>query len=232
MGYTGNDGKIYPTVMKYVPNYEIYAEILALPLAETKFRDGSLIPFAGINNINFSNSEWEGLGDFFEVGIDLSGGSATTGENRAQIFTLNEGDKLKCVQFAFSNFDAHYDLRIDVYSLSGGLPDEKLFESTTIFYRNEISDPYSYSKHFMFPDNTLEAGQYCFIIVPINIDDLDNNYEFTFSEVGTYTNGIALTNNGGGWAPLEGGLQGSRALIHRINAVPGLCAYNDDWNNV
>ncbi len=53
--YTGNDGKIYPCTKI---GTQVYT---AANLAETKFRNGDIIPFAGANGINFTNAEWAAL---------------------------------------------------------------------------------------------------------------------------------------------------------------------------
>lgn len=51
----GNDGKVYDTI-------KIGALVfISNDLAETKFRNGDLIPFAGANGINFTNAEWAAL---------------------------------------------------------------------------------------------------------------------------------------------------------------------------
>lgn len=53
--YVGNDGKIYRTV-------KIGTQVwIADNLAETMFRTGATIPFAGANGINFTNAEWAAL---------------------------------------------------------------------------------------------------------------------------------------------------------------------------
>lgn len=53
--YVGNDGKIYRTV-------KIGTQVwIADNIAETKFRNGDTIPFAGGNGINFTNAEWAAL---------------------------------------------------------------------------------------------------------------------------------------------------------------------------
>jgi uncharacterized protein (TIGR02145 family) len=53
--YVGNDGKIYRTT-------KIGTQVwLADNLAETKFRNGDAIPFAGANGINYSDTEWAAL---------------------------------------------------------------------------------------------------------------------------------------------------------------------------
>jgi uncharacterized protein (TIGR02145 family) len=52
--YVGNDGKIYRTICIGTQEW------LASNLAETKFRNGNIIPYNGLNNPNnFTNSEWE-----------------------------------------------------------------------------------------------------------------------------------------------------------------------------
>lgn len=53
--YIGNDGKVYRTICIGTQEW------LADNLAETKFRNGDTIPFAGGNGINFTNAEWAAL---------------------------------------------------------------------------------------------------------------------------------------------------------------------------
>jgi len=53
--YTGNDGKVYRTICIGTQEW------LADNLAETKFRNGDTIPFAGSNGINYTNAEWAAL---------------------------------------------------------------------------------------------------------------------------------------------------------------------------
>lgn len=53
--YIGNNGKEYKTICIGSQEW------LAGNLAETKFRTGDLIPFAGSNGINFTNAEWAAL---------------------------------------------------------------------------------------------------------------------------------------------------------------------------
>lgn len=53
--YIGNDGKVYNCICVN----QLYW--LKSNLAETKFRDGSIIPFAGANTINYTNAEWIAL---------------------------------------------------------------------------------------------------------------------------------------------------------------------------
>lgn len=53
--YVGNDSKIYKTICIGTQEW------LADNLAETKYRDGSLIPFAGANGVNYTDAEWAAL---------------------------------------------------------------------------------------------------------------------------------------------------------------------------
>ena len=54
--YTGNDGQVYTAVAIN----ELYWT--QQNLIETKFRDGSIIPFHGVDNDeNFTNAEWAAL---------------------------------------------------------------------------------------------------------------------------------------------------------------------------
>lgn len=53
--YTGNDGKVYQTICING------VEWLMWNLAETKFRDGTTIPYYGANLSNYTNAEWAGL---------------------------------------------------------------------------------------------------------------------------------------------------------------------------
>jgi len=54
--YVGNDGKVYRTICIGTQEW------LADNLSETKFRNGNIIPYHGLNNLNnFTNSEWVSL---------------------------------------------------------------------------------------------------------------------------------------------------------------------------
>jgi len=54
--YVGNDGKIYATICIGTQEW------LTNDLAETRFRNGDIIPYSGIDNPNnFTNSEWSAL---------------------------------------------------------------------------------------------------------------------------------------------------------------------------
>lgn len=53
--YIGNDGKEYSTIC-----YDT-TEFLTVNLAETMYRNGTLIPFEGVNSGYFTNSEWSNL---------------------------------------------------------------------------------------------------------------------------------------------------------------------------
>lgn len=53
--YTGNDGKIYSTIC--IGTQEWVSE----NLAESEYRNGNLISFAGVNGINYTDAEWAAL---------------------------------------------------------------------------------------------------------------------------------------------------------------------------
>jgi uncharacterized protein (TIGR02145 family) len=53
--YIGNDGKIYSTICIGTQEW------LSENLAETRFRNGQIIPFEGVNSGYFTNAEWSGL---------------------------------------------------------------------------------------------------------------------------------------------------------------------------
>ena len=60
--YTGNDGKVYRTIVLSYALSPFKIEVLADNLQETKFRNGDVIPYHGSNNgSNFTNAEWAAL---------------------------------------------------------------------------------------------------------------------------------------------------------------------------